>query len=121
VDGGYEEGMEIPIYYDPMLAKLIAYGDTREEAIERLVQAIDNFEIEGVATTLPFGKFVLQHEAFKSAQFDTHFVQKYFTPEKLQSDDEAHVAAALALHLFKEHKQKLVTVPLGESDWYLKR
>jgi pyruvate carboxylase subunit A len=121
VDGGYEEGMDIPIFYDPMLAKLIAYGDTREEAIERLVQAIDSFEIEGVATTLPFGKFVLQHEAFKSAQFDTHFVQKYFTPEKLQSDDEAHVAAALALHLFKEHKQKLVTVPLGESDWYLKR
>jgi pyruvate carboxylase subunit A len=121
VDGGYEEGMEIPIFYDPMLAKLIAYGDTREEAIERLVQAIDSFEIEGVATTLPFGKFVLQHEAFKTAQFDTHFVQKYFTPEKLQSDDEAHIAAVLALHLFKENKLKLVTVPLGESDWYLKR
>jgi pyruvate carboxylase subunit A len=121
VDGGYEEGMEIPIYYDPMLAKLIAYGDTREEAIQRLVEAIDDFEIEGVATTLPFGKFVLQHEAFKSAQFDTHFVQKYYSAEKLQSDDEAHVAAALALHLFKQNKQKLVTVPLGESDWYLKR
>jgi pyruvate carboxylase subunit A len=121
VDGGYEEGMEIPIFYDPMLAKLIAYGDTREEAIQRLVEAIDNFEIEGVATTLPFGKFVLQHEAFKSAQFDTHFVQKYYSAEKLQSDDEAHIAAALALHLFKQNKQKLVAVPVGESDWYLKR
>jgi pyruvate carboxylase subunit A len=121
VDGGYEEGMEIPIFYDPMLAKLIAYGDTREEAIQRLVEAIANFEIEGVATTLPFGKFVLQHEAFKSAQFDTHFVQKYYSPEKLQSEDEAHIAAALALHLFKQNKQKLVAVPLGESDWYLKR
>jgi acetyl-CoA carboxylase biotin carboxylase subunit len=121
VDGGYEEGMEIPIYYDPMLAKLIAYGDTREEAIQRLVEAIDGFKIEGVATTLPFGKFVLQHEAFKSAQFDTHFVQKYYSAEKLQSDDEAHIAAALALHLFKENKLKLVAVPVGESDWYLKR
>jgi acetyl-CoA carboxylase biotin carboxylase subunit len=121
VDGGYEEGMEIPIFYDPMLAKLIAYGDTREEAIQRLIEAIDNFEIEGVATTLPFGKFVLQHEAFKSAHFDTHFVQKYYSAEKLQSDDEAHVASALALHLFKQNKMKLVSVPVGESDWYLKR
>ena len=121
VDGGYEEGMDIPIFYDPMLAKLIAYGDTREEAIQRLIEAIDDFNIEGVATTLPFGKFVLQHEAFKSAQFDTHFVQKYYSAEKLQSDDEAHVAAALALHLFKENKMKLVAVPTGESDWYLKR
>jgi pyruvate carboxylase subunit A len=121
VDGGYEEGMEIPIFYDPMLAKLIAYGDTREEAIQRLIEAIDNFNIEGVATTLPFGKFVLQHDAFKSAQFDTHFVQKYYSAEKLQSDDEAHIAAALALHLFKQNKQKLVAVPVGESDWYLKR
>jgi acetyl-CoA carboxylase biotin carboxylase subunit len=121
VDGGYEEGMEIPIFYDPMLAKLIAYGDTREEAIQRLVEAIDNFEIEGVATTLPFGKFVLQHEAFKTANFDTHFVQKYYSPEKLQSDDEAHIAAALALHLFKENKLKLVVNSVGETDWYLKR
>jgi acetyl-CoA carboxylase biotin carboxylase subunit len=121
VDGGYEEGMEIPIFYDPMLAKLIAYGDTREEAIQRLIEAIDNFEIEGVATTLPFGKFVLQHEAFKSAQFDTHFVQKYYAPEKLQNEDEAQVAAALALHLFKQNKQTLVAKPVGESDWYLKR
>jgi acetyl-CoA carboxylase biotin carboxylase subunit len=121
VDGGYDEGMEIPIFYDPMLAKLIAYGDTREEAIQRLIEAIDHFDIEGVATTLPFGKFVLQHEAFKTAQFDTHFVQKYYSAEKLQSDDEAHVAAALALHLFKQNKQKLVAIPVGESDWYLKR
>ena len=121
IDDGYEEGMEIPIYYDPLIAKLIAWGSTREEAIKRLSDAIDNFKIEGVATTLPFGKFVLQHEAFKTARFDTHFVQQYFTPDKLQNEDEALIAAALALKLFKQNKQKLVVTPVGESDWYLKR
>jgi acetyl-CoA carboxylase biotin carboxylase subunit len=121
VDDGYEEGMEIPIYYDPLIAKLIAYGSTRDEAIQRLIDAIDNYSVEGVATTLPFGKFVLQHEAFKSAQFDTHFVNNYYTPEKLQKADEAHIAAALTLYLFKKNKEKLVAIPVGESDWFLKR
>ena len=66
VDDGIEEGMDVSIYYDPMLAKLIAWGATRDAAIQRLIEAIDNFEIEGVATTLRFGKFVLQHDAFKT-------------------------------------------------------
>ncbi|HFB99922.1 MAG TPA: acetyl-CoA carboxylase biotin carboxylase subunit, partial [Phaeodactylibacter sp.] len=55
VDDGYEEGMDIPIYYDPMIAKLITYGKTRSEAIETMKKAIQNYHIKGVATTLPFG------------------------------------------------------------------
>jgi acetyl-CoA carboxylase biotin carboxylase subunit len=121
VDGGYEEGMEIPIYYDPLLAKLIAWGKNRDEARQRLIEAIDNFEIEGVATTLQFGKFVLQHEAFITGNFDTHFVNHYFTPDKLQQADEADVAAQLALHLYLEHKNQLVVSPVGVSDWFQKR
>ena len=53
VDNGFEQGMDIPIYYDPMLSKLIAYGATREEAIQTMIQAIDNYKVEGVSTTLP--------------------------------------------------------------------
>ena len=121
VDDGIEEGMEVPIYYDPMLAKLIAWGETREEASRRLIDAIDNFEIEGVATTLPFGKFVLQHEAFITGQFDTHFVKHYFTADKLNNADEAEIAATLAVKLFLAHKKQLVVPQVVNSEWYQKR
>ena len=121
VDDGYEEGMEIPIFYDPLIAKLIAWGTTRDEAIRRLIDAIDNFDIEGVATTLQFGKYVLQHEAFTSGHFDTHFVKHYFTPEKLQNADEAEIAAMLALRSYLEQKNQLTTPQYASDDWYSKR
>ncbi len=121
VDDGYEEGMEIPIFYDPLIAKLITWGSTRDEAIRRLIDAIDNFEIEGVATTLPFGKFVLQHEAFTSGKFDTHFVNHYFTPDKLQNNDEAEIAAVLALKMYLKQKAQLTTPQYSSDDWYSKR
>ena len=104
VDDGFEEGMEIPIYYDPMIAKLITYGKNREEAIERMVRAIDEYQITGIETTLPFGKFVMQHEAFTFGKFDTHFVKKYFQPEKLQQENkaEAMIAALVAAQLMQQ-------------------
>ena len=121
VDDGIEEGMEVPIYYDPLLAKLIAWGQTREEAIQRLIDAIDNFEIEGVATTLPFGKFALQHEAFRSGNFDTHFIKHYFTADKLEAVDEEEIAATLAVHLFLAHKKQLVVPKVASSEWSANR
>ena len=109
LDDGFEEGMEVPIYYDPMLAKLITYGKTREEAIQRMLQAIGEYEIEGVSTTLPFGKFVFEHEAFRSGNFDTHFVKKYYSAEKLESKtkEEAEIAALVALKQYLEDRQQL--------------
>ncbi len=99
VDNGIEEGMDVPIYYDPMLSKLVTYGKTREESIELMIKAIDNYHVEGVATTLPFGKFVMEHEAFRSGDFDTGFVKAYYSPEKLKAniDTEAEIAAMIAL------------------------
>jgi acetyl-CoA carboxylase biotin carboxylase subunit len=113
VDNGFEQGMDIPIYYDPMLSKLIAYGATREEAIQTVIQAIDNYKVEGVSTTLPFGKFVFEHEAFRSGNFDTHFVKKYYSVEKLkaQSEKEAQIAAMVALQQYFED-QKIVRLPI---------
>lgn len=77
VDDAFEEGMEIPIYYDPMLAKLVVWGPNRDTCIENTIKAIDAYQISGVNTTLDFGKFVLQHPSFKSGDFDTNFIQKY--------------------------------------------
>ncbi len=113
VDNGFEQGMDIPIYYDPMLSKLIAYGATREEAIQTMIQAIDNYKVEGVSTTLPFGKFVFEHEAFRSGNFDTHFVKKYYSVEKLkeQTQKEAQIAAMVALQQYFED-QKIVRLPI---------
>jgi acetyl-CoA carboxylase biotin carboxylase subunit len=99
VDNGIEEGMDVPIYYDPMLSKLVTYGKTREEAIELMIKAIDHYHVEGVATTLPFGKFVMEHEAFRSGDFDTGFVKAYYNPEQMKAnlDTEAEIAAMIAL------------------------
>jgi acetyl-CoA carboxylase biotin carboxylase subunit len=114
VDGGFEEGMEVPIYYDPMLAKLVVHGATRAEAIQRLKEAIAQYEVEGCATTLPFGRFVLDHPAFVTADFDTHFVQKYYTPELLIASQKqgAEIAALLGLRMHLENRKKL-TIPNG--------
>jgi acetyl-CoA carboxylase biotin carboxylase subunit len=78
VDDAFVEGMGIPIYYDPMIAKLVVWGNTREEAIENTLNAIDEYQISGLNTTLDFGKFVLKHEAFRSGDFDTNFIKHYF-------------------------------------------
>ena len=109
LDDGFEEGMEVPIYYDPMLAKLITYGKTREEAIQRMLKAINNYEVEGVSTTLPFGKFVFEHEAFRSGNFDTHFVKKYYSADKLrnQFEEEAELASIIALREYIRDRQQL--------------
>lgn len=112
VDNGFKEGMDIPIYYDPMLSKLITYGKTREEAIELMLEAIQNYKVKGVQTTLPFGSFVFAHEAFRSGNFDTHFVKNYYSPEKIkdQMGNEAEIAAMVALHQYLEDK-KIVRLP----------
>jgi propionyl-CoA carboxylase alpha chain len=119
LDDGYDEGMDIPIYYDPMIAKLVTYGENREAAISNMLKAIEDYDIEGVSTTLSFGKFVCQHEAFTSGNFDTHFVKKYYTPEELQKESqaEAEIAAQLALKIYLEHKGILKVPQVEESDW----
>ena len=98
VDDAFEEGMEIPIYYDPMLAKLVVWGIDRQTCIENTIQAIDNYQISGVSTTLDFGKFVLQHPSFRSGDFDTNFIQKYLPDssilhQELKEEGEALEAA----------------------------
>ena len=123
VDDGYRVGMNIPIYYDPMLAKLITYGPTRAAAIERMREAIQGYEVEGVATTLPFGQFVMEHPAFLSGKFDTHFVKTYFTKEAIEElqAKEAEVAARVALEAWGELQQVLqVPYPKGH-DWRANR
>lgn len=127
VDDGFEQGMDIPIYYDPMIAKMITYGKDRDEAIDRMVRAIDEYQITGVSTTLGFCKFAIQHEAFRSGHFDTHFVQNYFKPEYLdnQDDNAEEIGAIIATSLFDKgnsgNASAAIKTTEQKSSWKLRR
>lgn len=121
VDDGFEEGMDIPIYYDPMISKLIVHGKDRTEAIQRMIRAIDDYKIIGVETTLDFCKFVLQHEAFVSGKFDTGFIAKYFKPEMLRGNTVHSDVAAMAANLIFDQAQSkaavLTNTAVKKSKW----
>ena len=126
VDDGYEEGMDIPIYYDPLLSKLIVHAATRELACKKMIRAIDDYKISGVATTLPFGKYVMQHHAFLSGQFDTKFIETYFTPDQLKSEnvEEEKIAALMAIKVLEENgTATIATHAVNEerSKWKINR
>lgn len=128
VDDGFDQGMEIPIYYDPMLSKLITYGQNREEAIEKMIRAIDEYHISGVQTTLSFCRFVMNHSVFQSGGFDTNFVNLHFSPELLngpQNNDSKELAALLSAYLIQNAKPKQSvpdnTKPVSKSRWKTQR
>lgn len=121
VDNSYEQGMEIPVYYDPMISKLVVWGKDREEAIQRMSRAIHEYQITGIQSTLPFGQFVMNHEAFRSGQFDTHFVNKHFDSNKLIDEvaDEIKIAAFFSNFLLSQKNQKNTNAKEtnGISNW----
>jgi acetyl-CoA carboxylase, biotin carboxylase subunit len=121
VDDGFEQGMEIPFYYDPMIAKLICHADNRDAAIEKMIRAINEYQITGLETTLAFCRFVMQHDAFRSGNFNTKFVETYFRPEMLlsqSSEDEQQLAALLATNLIDQKKNHVQsTSPEHVSLW----
>ncbi|MFF2754357.1 acetyl-CoA carboxylase biotin carboxylase subunit [Psychrobacillus sp. NPDC058041] len=77
VDSAMYPGYSIPPFYDSMVAKLITFGDTREEAIAKMKRALGEFVIDGVETTILFHEKLMNHEVFKSGDFDTKFLEKY--------------------------------------------
>ncbi|HKK47029.1 MAG TPA: acetyl-CoA carboxylase biotin carboxylase subunit [Balneolaceae bacterium] len=130
VDAGVEEGQAITIDYDPMISKLCAYGRDRDHAIRRMLRALDEYEIAGCQTTIPFCKYVLQHESFTSGDYDTHFVPDYFSAEKLDATiNDPDEIKALAASLLKaaydsgEENQSLKRSPTNGvySKWWKQR
>lgn len=122
VDDGFEQGMTIPIYYDPMIAKLICHAETRELAMDKMIRAIDEYEITGAETTLGFCKYVMQHQAFRSGQFDTKFVEKYFKPAVLEPkpvEEEELLAAVLSAMTEQKPapKEAVSTHTAAASKW----
>ena len=109
LDDAFKKGMEVSVFYDPLIGKLIAYGQNRADAISHLLRAIKKFDIKGIETTLPFGKFVCEHPHFISGDFDTHFIEKYFRTEDITAyyAEDARLAGKIALSLFLKNQEKV--------------
>ncbi|MFM7089487.1 MAG: biotin carboxylase, partial [Bacteroidota bacterium] len=109
LDDAFKKGMEVSVFYDPLIGKLIAYGQNRADAISHLLRAIKKFDIKGIETTLPFGKFVCEHPHFISGDFDTHFIEKYFRTEDITAyyAEDARLAGKIALSAFLKNQEKV--------------
>lgn len=123
LDAGYTEGMEIPVQYDPLIAKLITWGPDRTTAMNTMVNAINQFTIDGIKSTLEFGKFVMQHEDFISGKFDTNFIAKNFNAEKWEEGfkQEKKAVATLALHLYEQGLDLVSEIKHNGSNWHINR
>ena len=105
-DSGAYEGGEVPIFYDPLISKLVTWGETREHAIARMKRALTEYEVRGIRTTIPFFQWMLTDEDFLAGRFDTGFLDRKLTASRnraLHAGDAAHedlAAIAAAVHLF---------------------
>jgi acetyl-CoA carboxylase biotin carboxylase subunit len=97
-ENGVYSGYTVPVYYDPMLSKLVAYAETRDAAIARMKRALAEYRVEGIQTTIPFFSFLMDHEDFRAARFDTGFIDRLLPELDLEhrKDGERQVDAAIA-------------------------
>lgn len=120
IDSGVRRLSEVSIHYDPMIAKLAVWGRTREEAIDRLRRALDEYEVSGITTTLPFFRAIVRDPEFISARLDTGFISRFnerqVAPEVSEQDVDLAVIAA-ALHYVKHQPQ--IRVQNTASKWKL--
>src|SRR5215831_1166623 len=114
-DSGVYEGWDVPIYCDPMISKLCAYGRTREEAIQRMLRALQEYTVEGIVTNIPFHRWVLKHPRFLAGDLDTGFIPQEFH-EVPFDEDHLHqevILAAAALSAYHKDQALTRTLPQG--------
>jgi len=118
-DSGVFEGFEIPIYYDPIISKLVAWGKDRGEAVARMKRALREYVVTGVKTTIPFHIRVMNNQHFLEGDFDTNFIDKVFCQEEseraLPHFEVAVIAAAIQLFL-DERKRAIAGRPAGTGE-----
>jgi acetyl-CoA carboxylase biotin carboxylase subunit len=114
-DTGVYEGGEVPIHYDPLISKLVAWGADRAEAIARLRRAVEEYTVVGIRTTLPFFARVLRHRDFVAGEFDTGFVARLLAEPAEEPAEEVQEAAvvAAAVHALRERRAARVPAPAG--------
>jgi acetyl-CoA carboxylase, biotin carboxylase subunit len=120
-ENGVYSGYTVPMFYDPMLSKLVCHAATREDAIARMKRALAEYRVEGIDTTIPFFTFLMDHADFVSANFDTGFIDRLLPEMDLERGraGERHLEAAItaaAIMAFEEsHRVRLPTG--GDSRW----
>ncbi len=117
-DNGVYEGFIVPLDYDPLLSKLIAWGKNREEAIRRMRRALEEYQIYGIKTTLPFFRRILQHPVFLAGDYNTHFIgdlEKDQEPSAPKEETAALIAAAVKSHLDAQALDQAVCRRLKEG------
>jgi acetyl/propionyl-CoA carboxylase alpha subunit len=87
-DRGIEQGGEVTVFYDSMISKLVCWGMTRREAVSRMVRALREYILLGVATNVPLHLFVLENREFLDGTFDTHFIERHFRREDIPAVTE---------------------------------
>lgn len=118
-DSGVFEGFEIPIYYDPIISKLVVWGKDRQEAVVRMKRALSEYIVTGVKTTIPFHIRVMNNQRFLEGTFDTNFIDKVFFQEERERElPHFHVAViAAAIQLFvDERKQAVARRPVEAGE-----
>jgi acetyl/propionyl-CoA carboxylase alpha subunit len=120
IDSGVRRLSEVSIHYDPLIAKLAVWGRTRGEAIDRLRRALDEYDVGGITTTLPFFREIVRDEEFIEARLDTGFIsrfnERHRKPETSSEDQDLAIIAA-ALHYAKQ--QSPVRTQNAISKWKL--
>jgi len=117
-DGYVYEGFEIPIFYDPMISKLIAWAETREEAIERMRRALYNYKITGIKTSMKFLERIMETPDFVKGQYNTHFVEDnhdfLMTKQKYEGDNEDMAIITAFMH-YTSKLDKLQPEPMTQN------
>lgn len=119
-DGGIYEGAEVSIYYDPMISKFAVYGRDRNEAIERMRRALQEYEVGGIKTTLPFFREVMEDAEFISGELDTGYIARFNERRvaKQLTDEQSDMAIiAAALGYQEQTKPIAVAAQPAESRW----
>jgi len=116
VESGIYEGFEVPIYYDPLIAKLLVWAPTRREAIERMKRALSEYQIRGIKTSIPFHQLVMDNSKFIVGDYDTTFIDKILgkIEYKKQNYEIAAIAAVIAKTL-QEEKSTSVSAKSSQS------
>ncbi len=116
VDSGFVADDEIPVFYDPLIAKLIVWGDDREQAISRTHRALAEYTVQGVETTIGFNKLAMENKAFREGRLSTHFIEEEFPDlaASLRETEEELELSAMAAAIIDYRRQTRVVTP-GED------
>ncbi len=119
VESGIYEGFEVSLYYDPLIAKLVVWGETRGETILRMRRALKEYRIMGIKTTIPFYEQLLNSTRFIGGQFDTTFVENRFTPAEEEKEHHKEAAVIVAALLAHRDRQRTVVRVASQhtSNW----